>query len=396
MSARVAAWSLAVFGVALIVTSHVLDGMNGHRFAPPVVGTIVVIAFLVVGALIASHRPRNPIGWIYLVGLTFVAFGGSRNVSDQYAIYALVTNPGSLPAAAWVLWIGQILLIIGFFSVVCFSLLLFPDGRLPSRRWRPVVVGAVIALVLITVENALTHEGLRAFGIVVANPTGVEDAGALLEVLGISSLVLGVGVALACLTSPFIRFRAATGVARQQLKWFALGAAWIPTVGVASMILSLVAPGVLEETGSTFWPLSVAGIPIATAVAILRLRLYDIDVLINRALVYGATTAAIGAAFFLGILVLQTPLRALTGGSEIAVAASTLFCFGLFQPVRRRIQSGVDRRFYRAHYDAGQTLDAFAEGLRDEVELEAVRERLLGAVGQTMSPTHSSLWLRHR
>ena len=398
MSARVAAWSLAAFGIGLTVAFHLLDLLNGHRLAPPIVGTIVVIAFLVVGALIAAHRPRNPIGWLYLVGLTFVAFGGNRNVADQYAIYARVTAPGSLPAVEWVLWAGQAVLIIGFFSMVCFSLLLFPDGRLPSRRWRSLVVAAVLALVLITVETALTRtfEGLEALGIVVANPTRVEDAGPLLEALGSASLALGAGVALSCLAAPFIRFRRAIGVERQQLKWFALGAAWIPTVGVLSLILSVVAPDLLDVAGGTFWPLSVAGIPAATAVAILRLRLYDIDVLINRALVYGATTAAIGAAFFLGILLLQTPLRALTGGSEIAVAASTLLCFALFQPLRRRVQAGVDHRFYRSRYDAGRTLDAFAEELRDEVEIDAVRDRLLGAVSQTLAPAHASLWLRER
>ena len=144
------------------------------------------------------------------------------------------------------------------------------------------------------------------------------------------------------------------------------------------------------------WPISVAAIPIAIGIAVLRYRLYDIDVLINRTLVYGLTTGGIAAVFFGGIVVLQTLLRPFTTGSEIAVAASTLFTVALLQPLRSRIQQAVDHRFYRSRYDAARTIDGFAEELRDEVDLDAVRTHLLGAVGQTMSPAHASLWLRER
>jgi hypothetical protein len=141
---------------------------------------------------------------------------------------------------------------------------------------------------------------------------------------------------------------------------------------------------------------AVLGVPVATGIAILRHRLYDIDLLINRTLVYGATSAAIGATFFGGIIALQTLLRPLTAGSELSVAISTLASFALFQPIRRRVQGTVDRRFDRSRYDAGRTLEVFADRLRDEVDLDALRDDLLGAVRQTMAPTHASLWLRER
>ena len=395
MTARVAAWSLGVIGLTLIASVQVLDLMNGHQHPSPVVGTFVGSAFLVVGALIASRRPRNPIGWIYLGSMTLIGVGGSGNVADQYALYALVTHPGSLPAADWVLSAGQILLAIGFSSLVFFSLLLFPDGRLPSPRWRPVAFGAVAVIMVLAVDAALTGD-VRPAAIPVANPIRLDGAGALLGLLNIPLLIVSVGVILACLAAPFVRFRVATGVERQQLKWFAFGASWIPATALTALVLGRVAPEFLEDLGATLWPLSVAGIPVSTAVAILRLRLYDIDVIINRTLVYGVTTGAVATAFFGGIVIMQTVLRPFTSGSEIAVAASTLLTVALFQPLRVRIQHAVDRRFYRSRYDAGRTIDAFAEQLRDEVDLEAVRVHLLGAVAQTMSPAHASVWLRRR
>lgn len=401
MSARVAAWSLAAVGISLNVLYHVLDLLNGHRYAPPVVGTIVGVAFLIVGALIASHRPRNPIGWIYLACLTLIAFGGTGNVSEQYAYYALVTRPGSLPAADWVAWAGSVMVAIGFATVVFFALLLFPDGRLPSPRWRPVAGAAVAAIALLGAGTALSTDVVSVSpGVVVANPIHLVEASPLLDVLGplaFATFALSLGFALACLAAPFVRFRAASGVERQQLKWFAYGAALIPAVALVAIIGLLVAPGVLESTGgANLWPLSVAGIPIATAVAILRLRLYDIDVLINRTLVYVALSAVLIAAYVVGVAAFSFLLSPFTAGSPIAVAASTLGVVALFQPLRRRIQTLVDRRFYRQRYDAERTLDAFTARLRDQVDLDALRGELLGVVADTLQPAQASVWLREQ
>lgn len=395
MTARIAAWTLAGFGISLNLLYHALDVLNGHRYAPPIVGTVVGIAFLIVGGLIASQRPRNPIGWIYLIGLTLVSFGGTGNVSQQYGYYALVTRPGSLPAPDWMVWAGSASLLPGFFAVLFFSLLLFPDGRLPSPRWRPVATAAVAAVVLLGIGGTFLGRKTQVSGVLVENPIHLVEASPLLDVLGPLIFALVVGVLLACLASPFVRFRAASGVGRQQLKWFAYGAAWIPAA-LLGMLFSLEVPFLDQGVASNLWPLSVAGIPIATAIAILRFRLYDIDVVIERTLVYAALSAALALTYWVLVLLLQSALRPITGGSEVAVAASTLATLALVQPLRSRIQRAVDRRFYRARFDGGRTLDAFSVRLRDEVALDAVRKDLLDAVGQTVQPATASLWLRER
>jgi hypothetical protein len=185
------------------------------------------------------------------------------------------------------------------------------------------------------------------------------------------------------------RFRAARGIERQQMKMLAFG-------GFILALGAFTGGGLQEQgkVGQLFFIASLQVVPVAVAVAVLRYRLYDIDVLINRALVYGATTAAIAIAFFAGIVILQTALRPITGGSELAVAASTLACFALFQPIRRRMQSAVDRRFYRSRYDGARALDRFSAELAGEVDLAAVRGSLIDAVGETVQPTHASVWLR--
>jgi hypothetical protein len=197
--------------------------------------------------------------------------------------------------------------------------------------------------------------------------------------------------------SLLVRFRRARGVERQQLKWLAYAAGMLAAYLPFALIFVVIYP-----IPALILPISLlgiaifAGIPIATGLAVLRYRLYDIDLLINRTLVYAATSAAIAAMFFVGIVALQALLRPLTNGSELAIAVSTLISFALFQPVRRRIQETVDRRFDRSRYDAARTLDAFADRLRDEVNLDALREDLLVSVQQTMAPAHMSLWLRER
>jgi hypothetical protein len=398
MSARVVAWSLAVCGIVLNVLFHALDLLNGHQSAPPIVGTFVGIAFLIVGALIASRRPRNPIGWLYLGALTLISFGGSGDVSDQYVYYALVTRPGSLPAPDWVAWAGQVVLIPAFSTLIFFSLLLFPDGRLPSPRWRPVAVAAVVAVAALTVETALAPGPLGTASIAVDNPVRVDVPAAFVRLAAIPLALLGaliVVVLAASVGAIFLRFRAATGVERQQLKWFAYGSACVPGVGLLAIGLSVVVPqGIPGVDSNNLWPLSVAGIPIATAIAILRYRLYDIDVLINRTLVYGALSAVLAATYFVAVLTLEAVLRPVTAGSELSVALSTLAVVALFTPLRARLQQFVDRRFYRRRYDAERTLDAFSVRLRDEVELDALRGDLLTVVGDTMQPVHVSLWLR--
>jgi hypothetical protein len=395
---RLLAWALTALGIGLGVTARVLDLMNGRQLPTSVVDLIVAMSFSIVGGLIASRRPRNPIGWIYLVAVVLIAFGGTNDLATQYAYYAVVTRPGSLPAVDWVLWVAQLGLALGFFGLLTLPLLLFPDGRLLSTRWRPVALAACIAVLGIALTGELAPGPLLSqppldVSTKTLNPTSV-DAPDALGILALLAAALYVGVLIACVASVFLRFRAAAGPQRQQLKWFAYGAAWIPAVAGVAAVGSVVARPVMDVVGAEFWPLSAAGIPIATAIAILRYRLYDIDVLIRRTIVYAAMTLALGAVFLGSVLVVEAVLHRFTGGSELAVAASTLATYALFQPIRRQVQDAVDRRFYRSRYDAARTLDVFAIRLRDEVDLDAVHRDLIDAVERTVQPAHASVWLR--
>jgi len=392
----VLAWSIAAVTVIDTVIYHLLDVLNGHRVSLAVVGSVVGLTYVVVGALVASRRPRNAIGWIFLVCMALISFGGSGNVAGQYAIYATLTNPGSLPGPEWIVWAGNMLSQGAFATLIVFSLLLFPDGRLPSARWRPVGILAGVAIAGLTIVSALGAGSTPPPPLAMESPVRATGAfGNLVSVASGPTFLLTVGALVAAIVAIVGRFRGATGIEREQLKWFAYGAAWIPAVALFGIVQSAVLPPVLSHAvGTELWPISAAGIPVAAGVAILRYRLYDIDVLINRTLVYGVLSAVLAATYFSSVLVFETVLRPLTAGSEVAVALSTLAVVGLFAPLRTRIQVAVDRRFYRSRYDAARTLDAFSVRLRDEVELGAVRAELLEAVRSTVQPAHASVWLR--
>jgi hypothetical protein len=348
----------------------------------PQLGRVLVVVpwslgFGLIGMLILTRRSENRIGW--------AAFGLAISIATTSILTDLSTAFGRgtvgltldlLVGISWLVWL----------SVFCWFLLLFPNGHLPSRRWRPFgrVLAAWPPLYLIAVMLApQTVTGPNRY---------VTIGGAVGEFLNLAFNVLNVLVVLllvGALVAAIARFRHARGGERQQLKWLAYWAA----ITVAAVVLSVVVrnPAIVLVSNLAF-----LGLPITVAIAIFRYRLYDIDVLIKRTLVYGATTAAIGATFFLGIVALQPALRSLTSGSELAVAGSTLVSFGLFQPIRRRVQGAVDHRFDRARYDATRTVDAFADQLRDEVNLDELRADFLGVVELTMAPAHESLWLRER
>jgi hypothetical protein len=353
---------------------------------------VFAITFGTTGALIVAAR-RNLVGWLLLVG---GALSGVQCLCEEYAIYGVVAHPGSLPAAAilgWInswIWVG-IVALVGIFVP-----LWFPTGHFLSPRWRVAGIATVAAAVFLGTALAL-QDGPLNNAPFVENPFGVQG----FKVLDVSTgtpgpvFLIGYGAlvscALAAIGSVVARFRAARGIERQQLKTLAFGG------GI--LVLGFLAGAGLQQQGKVgqlFFISALQVVPFAVAVAVLRYRLYDIDVLINRALVYGATTGAIAIAFFAGIVILQAALRPITGGSELAVAASTLVCFALFQPIRRAVQSTVDRRFYRSRYDASQTLDLFVSRLAGEVDLDAIGAELGNAVGVTMRPSHVSLWLRDR
>src|SRR5215217_6282499 len=356
------------------------------------------LVFPLVGALIASRRPENAIGWICLaVGLLWMLIG----VSDVYGVYG-VAQPGSVPFPVVVAGINNWLWVPAVGLLGTYLLLLFPEGRLPSRRWRPFAWLSGAVLVLASLGVMLSPGPLQGLG-GVRNPFGLEgqqwlpSAGyAVLPLLPLCMLVSALSLVL--------RFRRSRGEERQQIKWIAFAASVVVIVYLIAMVASLLSPAETWFTGtSPAWLnllqsaalLSLTAVPISVGIAVLRYRLYDIDALINRALVYGSLTVFLAATYLGGVVGLQHVFRVLTGqGSTLAVVASTLVIAALFSPLRRRVQGFVDRRFYRSKYDAAKTLEAFSARLREETDLDALSDDLVGVARRTMQPAHVSLWLR--
>jgi hypothetical protein len=345
-------------------------------------------------AVLAARRPRNPIGWLLLgLGLCFLILP----LVEAYVAAALAGAPNGLPAVRWVAWVGNWIWVPAH-ACIAPLFLLFPNGRLLSPRWRPVAWGAVAATALLLAASAC-HPGplevvssirdpdiLRRFD----NPLGITALAAFTEPL----IVLIQGAEVLGIASLALRFRRARGDERQQLKWVAyaavLFALQLVTLAVGrrvGLVADRPAPW-LKVLGD----LTSLGLLVAIAVAVLKHRLYDIDRVINRTLVYGSLTAVLG----LGYTTLVVVLGQLVGRerSNLVVAGATLATAALFQPARRRIQAAVDRRFNRRRYDAAMTIQAFSARLREEVDLEALSAHLLRVVDQTMEPTHTSLWLR--
>ena len=398
MSRRTAtqlAWSLCALSLALTALALLLLALNlsqpgTHIFDWWFNNTLIVID-VTVGAIIASRRPENPIGWLLLLSGLAVSL---NHFSSQYAIYALLAQPNTLPAGEAVAWVVSWLLPVSA-GLQVFYLLLFPTGRLPSRRWRWLAwltVAFVVVGVILSAFSPGAHLGSLG---PIRNPLGIEGLTNVYKaVLYTMSPLLFIAVAL----SLYMRLRRAVGVERQQLKWFAYAAA-IFALGMVLNIIILATdtPPWLEWFGEAFFTAASTAIPISIGIAILRYRLYDIDILINRTLVYGALTASLAAVYFGGVTATQAIFRALTGQQEqpqLAIVVSTLVIAALFQPLRRRIQSFIDRRFYRRKYDAVKTLEAFSAKLRDETDLDTLRDDLVGVARRTMQPSHVSLWLR--
>jgi hypothetical protein len=375
------AWALTAGYALAAVAAVVLATRNGTGL-DSIIFLLAISGFAVVGGLLSARRPRNPIGWLML---SAPLAGGFGFLANQLAIFGFVTAPGSLPFDEFIAWVGLSLSNYMLMPLV-FVVFLFPSGRLPSHAWRPVAWGVGAFLVIVTLIFAFGTPGYSDYP-QITNPYAVPAlfpvAQALNAAFIIYIFILGLAVA-----SLIVRYRKASPTEKQQLKWIVLAG----IVMVVSLLVSLMNTP-LTDFG---WLFTVLALPIAIGIAMLRYRLYDIDLLINRAIVYAAVTAALAATFFSGLVLLQGLLRPLTNANELGVAASTLVSFGLFQPVRRRMQSFVDRRFDRHKYDAERTLDAFSTRLRDEIDLDALRGDLVAAVGGTMAPAHVSLWLRER
>jgi hypothetical protein len=384
--------------LGLATINLVLVALNSShpdlRIPEPWIGhTVSAVAFSLVGAVVGSRRPENPIGWL------FCAIGVLAAIvllSSEYAAYALLAQPDSLPGGLAMVWIRAWVWVpyVGLFVLL---FLVFPDGWPQSRalRWFTSLVLFVIAYG--TVLAAFSPGPIDAIGGAVDNPLGMEalrGVGTNSAVGPVETVLYVLGIVAAA--SLFGRMRRARGVEHQQLKWFA----YATVVLVGGVVLGFTvseATGVswLGEIGFVLRMVGLAGLPIAIGIAVLRYRLYNIDQIINRTLVYGTLTATLLALYFGGIVVLQRLFVLLTGEkSTVAIVASTLLIAALFNPLRRRIQGFIDRRFYRRKYDARKTLEAFSAQLRNETDLEALSDDLVGVVRETMQPAHVSLWLR--
>jgi hypothetical protein len=385
------AWTLWALIVAGICLGFLLWPVSEVALVPLVLSTAV--PFATVGAFVGSRRPHNPVGWL------FVAFGASaaiRFTGSQYATYALLTHPGSLPGGDFIASFAVHLWHPGLGFLV-FSFLLFPDGRLPSPRWRIVAWVSAISCLSALISGMLEYEFLYEYTWP-ENMSFVKPlfTGSVAEVAATafwySSMVI-LAMLFVSGGSLVLRLRRSVGEERQQLKWVVYAVALL-AFAVPSTILVIIVVQSLESV-RVFFALLFPLIPISVGMAILRYRLYDIDLIINRTLVYGSLTATLVVLYFVGIVVLQRLFLALTAQeSQLAIVASTLAVAALFNPLRRRIQSFIDRRFYRSKYDAGKTLEAFSAKLRDETDLDALSDDLVGMVKETMQPAHVGLWLR--
>jgi hypothetical protein len=360
---------------------------------------VAVLGFAFVGALVASRQPGNPIGWLLLATGIILALGALVDASLML---------DDAPARGLSAWLSDWTWFIWLALAGIFLPLLFPTGRPLSPRWRRVLWLGVLSLALSVLGSAFEPGRLDVDSAVpVDNPFGI--GGPMADVWPVLSragdVLAGIAFALAA-ASLVVRFRRSRGVERQQLKWFAyvgLLAATGLAIAMAQVLFGAqpgedTEGGWLEIVGAVGWFTAlgaiVLGIPLATGMAILRHRLYDIDVVINRTLVYGALTATLAAAYLGSVLLLQLALGPLTEDNGLAIAGSTLGVAALFRPARARIQELVDRRFYRRKYDAAHTIERFGARVRDEVELDSLSAELRVVVADTMQPAHVSLWLR--
>ena len=417
------AWLLCTVSLALVVLGLLLTVLGSSmaltfywtKWRDQAILLVAIIGAPLLGGLIASHRPRNPYGWLWCglgLGAALWMF------AQTYYTFAMTVGVGSLLARNLVLFVGAWVGWVVVATLIPCVLLLFPDGKLPSRRWR-LLIWPIVAAGAVFLISGLFASGLSPFaptfnpfavgGVIGDVITGIRDVGMRVFLIAVIPAAL----------SLVFRFRRAGGTERQQIKWLAYAAVLFGTiisigvfgyedlfsrtlstlrvaVGFSRTLSTLhVAVGFSRTLSTLLVALGFAGLYIAVGVAILRHHLYAIDVVINRTLVYGSLTAVLASVYLGGVVFLQYAFRALTGEeSQFAVVASTLIIAALFIPLRRRIQSFIDRRFYRRKYDAAKTLEAFSAKLRDETDLDALRNDLVGVVRETMEPAHVSLWLR--
>jgi hypothetical protein len=392
------AWLLGIMAVALTLAALLLFVLNRSLYGWPTQHAHLIgqglylsgpLIYAALGVLIAVRQRHNPIGWLLLGGALSQAVEG---FAEGYALFTLATNPGALPGGALSGWIA---LWAWAPAIIWFSrlMLLFPTGRLLSHRWRP-IAWIVVAFGLLCIVLAALAPGIITSTDDVAvrfvNPLAVTDNEAFFYRFFIPLWVIGFPVLLLAVAIPvIIRFRRAQGQERQQLKWFASAMLW-------AFVANSFGSYFLGEWSQAISNLAFYGVVGAVGLAILRYRLYDIDIIIRRTLQYSVLSVVLALLYFGSVVLLQTLFRNVVGlgQNQLATVFSTLAIAALFKPLRLRVQSGIDRRFYRRKYDSEQVLAAFAATCRNEVNLEHLTDEFLHVVQGTLQPARVALWLR--
>ena len=382
-----AAMGLLIAAVGLELASRAADFELGDA----ALAFLVIATFASVGAIVASRRPHNAVGWVLsAMGLLFaIAFS-----LHAYVTFGLEPRSVTVPGIALAAWVGNWIWPVALVPIG-FVLLLFPGGSLPSRRWRVAAATLGAGLVSWFVSQAFAPGPLMNYPSV-PNPVGIAGfRSAVGPLTAVSGLLMLAGFAASVVAIVF-RFRRSEGIERSQLKWLAYAGALVAVAAAVSLTTEGLGAGddPLLQFLQQLLVLTISAVPLAAGIAILRYRLYDIDVVINRTLVYGALTAILAVIYVGLVFVFQRALRPLTAESDLAIAGSTLAVAALFRPMRARVQGFIDRRFYRSRYDAQRTLEGFTERLRDEIDLDALAGELVGVAGRTVHPAHASLWLR--
>lgn len=390
----IAGWALAVAtGAAAFALNAVNLGSNAGLTAP--IGhdapfTIWGLAYASVGGLVACRRPGNIVGWLLLsAGLVFAA----GSLGFEYANFALAGS--DRPGGSVALWVAQVPSVIAL-TMIPLALLLFPDGRLPGPGWRPAAWLTVAAGACLVAGLGLAPGPLDVT-VAVDNPFGVGGAGTPTAALQIAGWALTVITFAAAGWATVVRLRGSDSTLRQQMKWVAYAAALLGVLWMqwTAMFLGPINNHVVADIEVVALTAALAAVPVAMGIAILRHRLFDIDLIIRRTLVYALLVAALTGVYLTGVVGLSAALQAVAGGTgTLVVTLSTLAVAATFHPFRKRIQRAVDRRFYRAKYDASATIDRFADRLRDQVDLTALNAELLQTVRATMNPAHASVWIR--
>jgi hypothetical protein len=394
MKARLV-WALLPLCVALTAGTGILarenDRLSWNGFSTAITGLVVVS----LAVLIVSRRPENAVGWILLVGSLSIFVG---EFLGQWALYTLLTRPGALPfglAAAWLsLWLWAPMIFMLFVLLP----LLFPTGRPLSSRWRIVLWIAIIYLAIFIILAGLQPGPMEQFE-PIPNPLGLAALASIWEPVVDALELLLLPMILLALLSLALRYRFSKGEERAQMKWFLFAAGFLflnAFRGITTELFGMF-PQIPQPLEDTIFNLNIILIVVAIGVAVLKYRLYEIDFIIRKTLVYGVLTAVLAGLYFGSVVVLQSISQILTGEaqSEVVTILSTLGIASIFAPLRRRIQTAIDRRFYRRRYDSQKILEGFTGVLSNEVDLEALTDRLVQVISETMHPEHVSVWIRN-